>query len=118
MFIQLIMIGRLGKDPVMTFTPDGNPITNFSIACDVYKGRNEAGEPKKETMWLNVATFGKLAENCNSYLAKGKLVQVAGKLNFDPATGGPRTYTKADGTKGASFDLVANEVTFLSPKDS
>jgi len=60
--------------------------------------------------------FGKQAEPANQYLSKGKMVLVEGRLGVDAKTGGPRTYTRQDGTMAASFEIVANTVRFLSPK--
>jgi single-strand DNA-binding protein len=63
-----------------------------------------------------VSVFGKQAETVNTYLTKGKLVLVEGRLRCDPKTGGPATYTRQDGSVGASFEIVASNVRFLSPK--
>ena len=70
----------------------------------------------KETTWFKVQTWGRLAEICKQYLNKGSKVYVEGRLTPDKTTGGPRIWTKQDGSSAASFDLNASEVKFLSPK--
>lgn len=113
MYHQVLLVGRLGRDPEMRYTPNGSPVTNFSVATD--RGYTDAnGETVKETTWFRVSVFGKQAEACNNYLRKGRVVLVEGRLTVDPQTGGPRIWTKQDGTKAASFEVVANTVRFLS----
>ncbi|MBE9474670.1 MAG: single-stranded DNA-binding protein, partial [Chloroflexi bacterium] len=70
----------------------------------------------KETTWFRISTWGKTAEVCNQYLKKGSKVLVEGRLKPDPDTGSPRTFTRQDGTTGASFELTANQVRFLSTR--
>lgn len=112
MYHQIVLVGRLGRDPEMRYLPNGNPVTSFSVATD--RGYTDSnGEPVKETAWFRVSVFGKQAESCNNYLRKGRLVLVEGRLTFDPQTGGPRIWTRQDGTKAASFEVVANTVRFL-----
>ena len=112
---SITIVGRLGKDPEMRYLPNGNPVTTFNVATDrVY---NDAqGQKVSETSWFRVSVFGKPAETSNQYLSKGKMVLVEGRLRGDPKTGGPTTYTRQDGTVGASFEIYANTVRFLSPK--
>jgi single-strand DNA-binding protein len=110
-----IVVGRLGRDPEMRYMPNGDPVTSFSMASDrKYNDRN--GQLVSETTWFRVSVFGKQAETTNQYLSKGKLVLVEGRLRCDPKTGGPVTFTRQDGTVGASFEIVANTIRFLSPK--
>ncbi|HQV70808.1 MAG TPA: single-stranded DNA-binding protein [Thermoflexales bacterium] len=116
MYQSITVIGRLGRDPEMRYLPNGDPVTSFSIATDrAYKGKD--GQLVKETTWFRVSVFGKSAESTNQFLSKGKLVLVEGRLRVDPKTGGPQTFTRQDGTVGASFEITANAVRFLSPKD-
>ena len=91
----------------MRYTTDGKPVTTFSVAVS---------ERKDETMWVRVSTWNKLAETCNQYLHKGSRVLVEGRLTFD-GNGNPRTYERKDGGWGASFEVVASSVKFLSGKD-
>ena len=111
-FHTIIIVGNLGKDPEMRYTPSGQPVTSFSVAS----GRsytNTAGEKVEETVWFRVTAWGKLAETCNQYLRKGRMVLVEGRLVPDK-NGGPRVFTRQDGTSGASFEVNASTVRFLS----
>ena len=115
MYQTITIIGRLGKDPEMRYLPNGNPVTSFNVATD--RTYNDAqGQRVSETTWFRVSVFGKTAESSNQYLSKGKMVLVEGRLRADPKSGGPTTYTRQDGTVGANFELIANQVKFLSPK--
>ncbi len=112
MFQSLIIVGNLGRDPEMRYLPDGKPVTNLSVATNrVYT--NASGEQVKETTWFRVSVFGKQAEVCNQYLAKGRLVLVEGALRADPTTGGPRVWQGQDGSYRASFEMTATTVRFL-----
>lgn len=111
MYHKLELIGRLGVDPTMRFSPDGKAITSFSVAVNA--GYGDA----KKTLWVRVSAFSKLAEHCNEYLHKGSLVHVTGTLNFDGASGGPKLWERKDGTQGTSYELIAQGVTFLDNKD-
>ena len=110
MYQKLIIIGNLGSNPEMRFTPNGDPVTTFSVATS-----RKYGE-KDETTWFRVSVWGKQAESCNQYLHKGSKVLVEGALKAD-AQGNPRTYERKDGTWGASFEGTASAVKFLSGKD-
>ena len=111
----IIVVGRLGKDPEMRYTPSGQAVASFSLATDrQYTGQD--GTVVKETTWFRVSVWGKQAETVNQYLSKGKMVLVEGRLQADPKSGGPRIYQRQDGTSGASFEISANTVRFLSPR--
>jgi single-strand DNA-binding protein len=115
MFHTLILVGNVGKDPEMRYTPSGQAVTNFSVATSrKYTGAN--GEQVEETIWFRVSTWGKTAEICNQYVKKGSKVLVEGRLTPDKATGNPRIWTKPDGTSSASFEVTAQTVRFLSAK--
>lgn len=115
MYQSLTIVGNVGKDPEMRYTPTGQAVTSFSVATNrQYTGSN--GEQVKETIWFRVSTWGKLAETCNQYVKKGSKVLVEGRLTADKATGGPRIWTKQDGSAGASFEVTANTVRFLSSR--
>jgi single-strand DNA-binding protein len=116
MYQKLMIIGRLGKDPEMRFTPNGQAVTSFSVATD-RQWTGEGGQQEKETVWFRVSAWGKLAETCNNFLQKGKMVMVEGRLQVDPKTGGPRIWAGADGTARATLEMVAATVKFLSPRD-
>ena len=115
MYQKLLIIGRLGKDPEMRFTPNGQAVTSFSVATD-RQYSDQAGKLVKETVWFRVSAWGKLAETCNNFLQKGKMVMVEGRLTVDAKTGGPRIWTGQDGTPRASLEMVASTVKFLSAK--
>jgi single-strand DNA-binding protein len=112
MYQHLTIIGNLGRDPEMRYTPSGTPVTNLNVATNrVYKDAN--GQQVKETTWFRVSVFGKMAENCAQYLQKGRMVLVEGRLTPDKQTGSPRIWDKQDGTKGASFEVFATNVKFM-----
>lgn len=116
MYQNLTIVGRLGRDPEQRYMPSGEPVTSFSVATDrQYNDRN--GQKVKETTWFRVSVFGKQAETVAQFLSKGKMVLVEGRLRADPKTGGPAVFTRNDGTSGAAFEVVAQTVRFLSPKD-
>lgn len=113
MFHTLIVVGNVGKDPEQRYTPAGQAVTSFSVATNrQYTTAN--GEQVKETVWFRVTTWGKQAEVCNQYVKQGMKVLVEGRLTPDKATGGPRVWEKKDGTSGASFEVTASTVRFLS----
>jgi len=115
MYHTLIIVGNVGKDPEMRYTSSGQAVTSFSVATNrQYTGSN--GEQVKETIWFRVSTWGKTAEVCNQYVKKGSKVLVEGRLAPDKATGSPKIWTKQDGTSGASYDVTASTVRFLSSR--
>lgn len=115
MYQTIIIVGRLGGDPEMRYTPAGKAVTNFSVATD-RKYSTSDGQLVEETTWFRVSTWGKSAENCSQYLHKGNKVLVEGRLVPDKETGGPRVWTRQDGTPAASFEVSADNVRFLSSK--
>lgn len=115
MYQTTIIVGNLGRDPEMRYTPSGQPVTNFSVATS-RQYTNNAGETIKETIWFRVSAWGKQAENCNQYLKKGRMVLVEGRLTIDPTTGGPRIWTGQDGQPRASFEVSAQTVRFLGSR--
>ena len=112
MYQKIIIIGNLGRDPEMRYTAQGTPVTNFSVATS-RKWTSADGTPGEETVWFRVTAWKRLAETCNQYLTKGQRVFVEGQLTPDPATGGPRVWTRQDGSAGASFEIRAFTVKFL-----
>jgi single-strand DNA-binding protein len=106
-----VISGNVGKKPEMRYTPQGQPVTSFSVAVN-RQWTGGDGEVKKETKWFRVSTWGKLAENCNAYVVKGMKVIIQGWLTCDPQTGGPRIWNRQDGTAGATFELTAYSVEF------
>ncbi|MGA7606315.1 MAG: single-stranded DNA-binding protein, partial [Anaerolineales bacterium] len=115
MFHTIIIVGNLGKDPEMRYTPSGQAVTSFSVATS-RKYTSSNGEQVNETIWFRVSAWGKQAEVCNQYLKKGSKVLVEGRLTPDKNTGGPRIWQKQDGSSGASFEVTAGTVRFLSSR--
>ena len=116
MFQRIEIIGNLGRDPELRYTPAGQAICNMSVATShVYK--NSAGEKVTETTWFRVSVWGAAAESASKYLTKGSKVFVAGRMVSDKATGGPKLFKKQDGTEAANFEINASEIKFLSSKN-
>ena len=112
MFQQLTIVGYLGKDPEMRYTPSGQAVTSFPVATS-NSYTNNAGQKVDETTWFRVSVWGAQAETCKQYLSKGRPVLIIGRLRPDPQTGGPRIYNRNDGSSGASFEVNASNVRFL-----
>lgn len=105
---KCLFVGRLGKDPATAFTPDGTQVTKFSIAVDEsYK--NKFGEKIDKVEWVNIVTFGKLAEICGNYLTKGKLVFIEGKIQT-------RSWEDKDGVKRFTTEIVASNMKMIDGK--
>jgi single-strand DNA-binding protein len=116
MYHKIIIVGNLGRDPEMRYTPSGQAVTNFSVASNrTYTGKD--GQRVKETIWFRVTVWGKQAESCNNFLQKGKKVLVEGQLKPDE-NGSPRIWTRQDGSPATSFDVTALTVRFLDSRDS
>jgi single-strand DNA-binding protein len=102
---KVMIIGGLGSDPEMRYTPSGKPVTSFSVA--VSRGwRTSEGERKEATEWFNVVSWGNLAEICNQHLHKGSQVYIEGRLQT-------RNWEDATGTRHFRTELVANEMIIL-----
>ena len=104
---KVMLIGNVGQDPELRYTPDGNPVANFSIA--VNRRRRVGEEYKDETEWFNIVCFSRTAENVNQYLTKGQKVYVEGRFQSSE-------YVGQDGNQRRSFEVIANDVTFLSTR--
>ena len=106
---KVILVGHLGRDPEVRYTPDGRAICNFTMATtDTWKDKN-SGEKRERTEWHRVVVFGRLAEICGEYLAKGRQVYVEGKLQT-------RSWEK-DGQTHYMTEIVASDVQFLGGRD-
>lgn len=115
MYQKIIIVGNLGRDPEMRFTPSGTAVTSFSVATSRQWTDNE-GNKVKETTWFKISAWNKQAETCNNFLHKGSKVLIEGQLVPDKNTGSPKIWTRNDGTPGASFEVRANNVRFLDSK--
>ena len=102
---KVMIIGNVGSEPEMRFIASGKPVTTFSVATNrIYSGTD--GERKEETEWFNIVVWNKLAELCNQFLEKGRLVYVEGRLRT-------RSWEGQDGQKHYRTELIAEQVTFL-----
>lgn len=105
---KVTIIGNVGNEPEMRFTPNGKPVTSFSVATNwVYT--TPEGERKQETEWFNIVAWNRLAEQCNQFLAKGKLVYTEGRIHT-------RNWEGQDGQTHSKMEVVANRVIFLDRK--
>lgn len=97
-----IGVGRLGRDPEGKYLPSGDPVCNFSIACDSGFGE------KKKTFWADIVCFGKTASACQEFLGKGALVLVQGRVQ--------KREWETDGAKRSRVEIVADTVRFLDKR--
>jgi single-strand DNA-binding protein len=108
---KAIIVGRLGRDPEIRYTPGGVAIANFSVATSEEWKDKESNEKKERTEWHRIVAFAKLGEICGEYLSKGKLVYIEGKIQT-------RSWEDKDGNKKYTTEIVASDVQFLDKKDS
>jgi single-strand DNA-binding protein len=108
MINKAILVGRLGKDPEVRYTPDGLMVTSFSLATDMQR-KDKNGQKVQNTEWHRIVTFGKLAEICGSYLTKGKLIFVEGRIQT-------RSWDDKDGVKRYTTEIVATDMQMLEAK--
>jgi single-strand DNA-binding protein len=116
MYQKIIIVGNLGRDPEMRYMPDGTAVTSFNVATSHRWTEKASGQQKEETTWFRISVWGRQAETANQYLNKGSKVLVEGRLRADPQTGGPKLFTRQDGTVGSSFEVTADLVRYLTPK--
>lgn len=112
MYHKIIIVGNLGRDPEMRYTPDGTPVTTFPVAAN-RRWTDQDGQQREETVWFRVSAWRRQAEICNQYLQKGRQVLIEGQLRPDPNTGGPRIWTGNDGIARAQYEVTALAVRFL-----
>ncbi len=105
---KVMIIGQLGRDPEMRYTPSGRPVTSFSVAT-TRSWTSSEGDRREETEWFNVVAWGNLAEICKQYLRKDQPVYVEGRLQT-------RGWEDQEGKKHFRTELVANEVIILSER--
>lgn len=109
MYQHTVIVGRIGRDPESRFTPQGQQVTTLSVAVD--DGYTDgAGQRQERTTWFRVSVWGKQAEACNQYLAKGRMVLIEGKVSA-------RGYLDKSGQPAASLELRASNVRFLDKAD-
>ena len=107
---KVMIIGHLGRDPEMRYTPSGRPVTNFNVVTSRSWNTSD-GERRTETEWFNIVAWGSLAEICNQYLVKGRQVYIEGRLQS-------RTWEDNDGNRHTSVEVVANEMIMLDKRQS
>lgn len=108
MINKVILVGRLGKDPEVKYTPDGTMVTNFALATsEQWKDKN--GEKVEKTEWHKIVTFKKLAEICGKYLVKGNLVYIEGRIQT-------RSWDDKDGVKRYTTEIIAFNMQMLDSK--
>jgi len=117
MYQKIIVVGNVGRDPEMRYMPDGTAVTSFSVATSRRWNDRQTGQPVDETTWFRVSAWGKRAEVANQYLSKGSSVLVEGRIKPDPNTGGPRLWTRQDGSVGASFEITADNIRFVGGRE-
>jgi len=105
---KVMVIGHLGRDPEMRYTPSGRPVTTFSVATSRSWTTSE-GERRSETEWFNIVAWGSLAEICKQYLNKGQQVYVEGRLQT-------RRWEDEEGNKRSTVELVAREMIMLGDR--
>ena len=110
MYQKTVVVGHLGGDPELRYLASGTPVANFSIAT-TRKWKSAEAQPQEKTTWFRVSVFGKQAEACNQYLAKGRLVLVEGEIDAS-------AYTSKSGEAKASLELRARMVKFLGGKEA
>lgn len=104
---KIMVIGNVGKEPEMRFTPSGNPVTNFSVATSNRYQRD--GEWQEETQWFTVVSWGKLAEICNQFITKGQQIFVEGRLRM-------REWEGKEAQKRYNLEIIASTVLFLGKR--
>ncbi|MEZ4709468.1 MAG: single-stranded DNA-binding protein [Caldilineaceae bacterium] len=109
MYQQLMLIGRLGADPVMRYTPSGVSITSFRVAVS-RRWTNSDGQSQEKTTWFHITAWNRLAETTNEYLKKGQQVCVVGEVED------ARPWTDREGNMRASIEVRAREVKFLGSR--
>jgi single-strand DNA-binding protein len=107
-FNKIIIVGYLGRDPEIRYTPQGTAVCNFTVAT-TEKRKDRAGEPQDVTTWFRISAWGRQGEVANQYLSKGKQVYLEGRLRQEE-------YTDRDGNKRTSLEVAATDIHFLTPK--
>jgi single-strand DNA-binding protein len=115
MYQKIFLAGNLGRDPELRYTPNGTPVTQFSVATNE-KWTGQDGQQQERTIWWRVSVWGKQGEEVSQYLRKGSQVFVEGRMDSDPETGGPKLWTRRDGRTSASYEIIARKVQFVGKR--
>jgi single-strand DNA-binding protein len=102
---KVMIIGHLGRDPEMRFTPNGKSVASFSLACD-RNWKSSDGEKQTDTEWFNIVAWGDLAEVSKQYLSKGSLVYVEGRLQT-------RIWSDNNGNQHKNVEIVARDILLI-----
>jgi single-strand DNA-binding protein len=105
---KVILIGNLGRDPELRYTPGGSPVTKFTLATTM-RWKDKEGQQQERTDWHNIVAFGRQAEVCNEYLKKGSQVYVEGRIQT-------RSYDDKNGNKRYITEIIAQLVRMLGRK--
>ena len=105
---KVMLIGRLGRDPEMRYTPGGTPVCNFTLATDE-NFKDKSGQWQKRTEWHRIVAWSGLAERCSQILKKGNLAYIEGRLQT-------REWNDRDGNKRTTTEIVANRMRALTPR--
>jgi single-strand DNA-binding protein len=105
---KVILVGRLGRDPELKYTPSGAPVAKFSLATDE-SFKDKTGEKQERTEWHNIVAWNKLAEICGEYLTKGKLVYIEGSIRS-------HEYQDQAGNKRTAYEIIARDMQMLGSK--
>ena len=105
---KVLLIGRLGKDPEIRFTPDGAPVANFSLATSDF-WTDKSGTRQERTEWHNIVAWNKLADLSKRYLAKGRQVYIEGRLRT-------REWDDRDGNKRRTVEVIASQLVLLGSR--
>ena len=107
---KAILIGRLGRDPEVRYTPDGTAVANFSIATSEGWKDKDSGEKRERTEWHRIVAFGRLGEICGEYLSKGKQVYIEGRIQT-------REWEDKEGVKRYTTEIVASQMQMLGSRE-
>jgi single-strand DNA-binding protein len=108
---KAILVGRLGSDPEVRYTPSGVAVANFNIATSEEWKDKDTGEKKERTEWHRIVAWSKLGEICGEYLSKGRQVYIEGRIQT-------RSWEDRDGNKRYTTEIVASDVQFLGGRDA
>lgn len=109
-FNKIIIVGHLGRDPELRYTPSGTAVCDFSVATSERKGKRDGGESDEVTTWFRVSLWNKQAELAHQYLTKGRPVYIEGRLS-------QREYTDRDGNKRTSLEVFGTEMQFIGSRN-
>jgi single-strand DNA-binding protein len=108
---KILLIGNLGRDPEMSYTPSGTAVAKFSVAVSRRWTDKTTSERKEETQWFNVVAWERLAETCNTYLHKGSKVYLEGRMTS-------RKYTDKENVERTAWEVTLTDMQMLDPKEA